>query len=114
MTEAMGHYEQALRIKPDYAEAHYNLGNIFLQERKLSEAIGHYEQALRSKPDYAEAHYNLGTRLGASWAGAGSHRDIASRRCGSSPITPRRTTLWGWLWSRRAGCRRRLPTTSRH
>ena len=26
MQEAIGHYEQALRIKPDYAEAHYNLG----------------------------------------------------------------------------------------
>ena len=25
LPEAIGHYEQALRIKPDYAEAHDNL-----------------------------------------------------------------------------------------
>ena len=27
MQEAIGQYEQALRIKPDFAEAHNNLGN---------------------------------------------------------------------------------------
>jgi len=26
MPSALTHYEQALRLKPDYAEAHYNLG----------------------------------------------------------------------------------------
>ena len=61
--EAIAHYQQALRIKPDYAEAHYNLGNVFLREGKISDAIGHYEQALRIKPDYAEAHNNLGFAL---------------------------------------------------
>ena len=62
MQEAIGHYEQALRIKPDYAEAHNNLGIALVQAGRMQEAIGHYEQALRIKPDYAEAHYNLGMR----------------------------------------------------
>jgi tetratricopeptide (TPR) repeat protein len=56
-------YEEALRFKHDYAEAHINLGNVFLQEGKVNDAIGHYEQALRSKPDYADAHYALGIAL---------------------------------------------------
>ena len=63
LPEAIGHFEQALRIKPDYAEAHFNLGNFLQQAGKLPEAIGHFEQALRIKPDYAEAHLNLGNAL---------------------------------------------------
>ena len=92
--EAMGHYEQALRIKPDFAEAHNNLGNVLAQSGKVQEAIGHYEQALRIKPDYAEAHNNLGNCPGASGQRAGGPRDIMSRRCGSSPTSPRRITIW--------------------
>jgi tetratricopeptide (TPR) repeat protein len=61
--EAIAHYEQALRIKPDFAETHYNLGLALSRIGKIQDAIGHYEQALRLKPDYAEAHYNLGVAL---------------------------------------------------
>jgi tetratricopeptide (TPR) repeat protein len=48
-----------LRIKPDYAEAHYDLGVAFEQEGRIQEAVGHFEQALRIKPDYAEAQNRL-------------------------------------------------------
>jgi tetratricopeptide (TPR) repeat protein len=61
--EAKQHYEQALRIKPDYAEAHINLGLVLEGMGKLHEAIEHYEQALRIKPDYALAHVSLGNAL---------------------------------------------------
>ena len=64
VTEAMGHYEQALRIAPDYAEAHNNLAIALVQLGRVPEAIGHYEQALRIKPSFAEAHYNLGVARG--------------------------------------------------
>jgi tetratricopeptide (TPR) repeat protein len=63
MSEAMGHYEQALRLQPDFAEAHNNLGNALVTSGTAQEVIGHYERALRSKPDYAEAHCNLGLAL---------------------------------------------------
>jgi len=61
--EAIWHWEQALRIKPDYARTHYNLGIALGQVGKLADAIAHYEQALRIKPDYAEAHNSLGAAL---------------------------------------------------
>jgi len=61
--EAITNFQQALQIKPDYAEAHYNLGNTLLQKGKVDEAISHYQQALLIKPDYANAHNNLGTAL---------------------------------------------------
>jgi len=53
--EAIGHYEQALRIKPDYAQAHYNLAAALERVGRVQEAIQHYQQALRSKPDLTEA-----------------------------------------------------------
>jgi protein O-mannosyl-transferase len=67
--EAIGHFAQAVRIKPDLAEAHYNLGVTLAQLNKTPEAIGHYEQALQLKPDFAEAHYNLGVALALSGRG---------------------------------------------
>jgi tetratricopeptide (TPR) repeat protein len=62
-SEAMDEYEQALQIKPDYAEAHYNLGTALLQIGRVPEAIEQFEQALRIKPDYAQAHNNWGDAL---------------------------------------------------
>jgi Flp pilus assembly protein TadD len=56
-------FDQALRIRPDYAEAHNNLANALTQSGRIPEAIEHLEQALRIKPGFAEAHYNLGLAL---------------------------------------------------
>jgi tetratricopeptide (TPR) repeat protein len=60
---AVRSYEQALAIKPDYAEAHYNLGFTLKELGQLEVAVKSFEQALAIKPDYAEAHYNLGNTL---------------------------------------------------
>ena len=49
-----------MELKPDYAEAHNNLGNAFKDRGKLDEAAACYRRALELKPDYAEAHSNLG------------------------------------------------------
>ena len=51
----MGHFEQALRIRPDDAEAHYNLGVALEQVGRLQEAMVHYEHALWINPDHAKA-----------------------------------------------------------
>jgi tetratricopeptide (TPR) repeat protein len=61
--EAIGQYEQALRIKVDYADAHNNLGLALREQGGLQEAIGHYEQALQINPNSAQAHNNLGLAL---------------------------------------------------
>ncbi len=58
--EAIEHYQQALRLKPDYAEADNNLGTALAKTGHLRSAIEHLQHALQLKPDYAEAHYNLG------------------------------------------------------
>lgn len=61
--EAIGQYEQAVRIKPDYADAHYNLGGALVKVGSVQEAIGHWQEVVRIKPDHASAHYNLGNAL---------------------------------------------------
>jgi tetratricopeptide (TPR) repeat protein len=61
--DAIKHYLEALRIKPDYAEAHYNLGFALDRKGRTDDAIKHYLEALRIKPDYAKAHNNLGLAL---------------------------------------------------
>jgi tetratricopeptide (TPR) repeat protein len=61
---AAARYMEALRIKPDFAEAHNALGVVFFKQGRLHEAEIHYLEALRYKPRFAEAHSNLGTVLG--------------------------------------------------
>ena len=59
LDEAVACYRRALELKPDFAEAHSNLGNALKDQGKLDEAIACYRRALELKPDYAEAHSNL-------------------------------------------------------
>ncbi len=69
LDKAIARYRKALEIRPDFAEAHYDLGLIFARLDRLDEAITEYRNALEIKPDYAEAHNNLGSilaRLGRS------------------------------------------------
>lgn len=63
LDEAIGHYNEALHIKPDYAEAHFSLGYALMEQGKSDEAISHYHEALRLNPRDAKVHYNLGIVL---------------------------------------------------
>src|SRR3984885_6500322 len=63
LAEAIAAYSQAIGIKPDYAEAHSNLGNALSAQGSLDEAIAAYRQAIGIKADFAEAHSNLGVAL---------------------------------------------------
>jgi tetratricopeptide (TPR) repeat protein len=63
LDEAVACYRRALELKPDFAEAHNNLGAGLQEQAKLEEAVACYRRALELKPDYAEAHDNLGAAL---------------------------------------------------
>ncbi len=63
LEDAMGHYNEALRLKPDYPEANNNLAFMLIMKQRPDEAIVHLTRALEAQPDYANAHYNMGTAL---------------------------------------------------
>jgi len=52
-------YEQALQIRPGFAEAHNNLGMIHLSRARLDAAAQSFRQALAHRPGYANALFNL-------------------------------------------------------
>jgi Flp pilus assembly protein TadD len=58
--EAVVHLEEALRLYPDYAKAHNNLGLAYQQMNRLQDALREHAEAARLEPGLAEAHYNLG------------------------------------------------------
>lgn len=63
LNEAIAQYQEALRLNPNYVEAHYNLGRALAMLDRTPEAIAQYEEALRLNPGYVNAHYNLGLTL---------------------------------------------------
>ncbi len=52
-----------MKLRPDLAEAHNDLGLALLANSSLTEAIEELRQSVTLKPEYAEAHYNLGLAL---------------------------------------------------
>jgi len=61
--EAIEFYNKSIALKPDYAEAYYNMGETLQEQGKLDEAIETYNKAISLKPDYAEAYSNMGATL---------------------------------------------------
>jgi tetratricopeptide (TPR) repeat protein len=60
---AAENFQKALKIRPDYAEAHSSLGIALQGQGRFDEAIASYDKALQIKPDFAEAHNNRGAAL---------------------------------------------------
>jgi protein O-mannosyl-transferase len=54
MSEAIVHFEQALRINPDSAGAHFNLAVTLERTGEVEAAIKHYEQALQIDPSLGD------------------------------------------------------------
>ena len=61
--EAIDIYNQAILLKPDFAEAYSNRGNALHQQGKLDEALESYDRAIQIKPDYSIAFFNRGNVL---------------------------------------------------
>ena len=61
--QAIGAFEQILKLKPDNANAHYNLGKVYQEKGLIRKAIDSYIKAVQLKPNYEEAYFNLGVVL---------------------------------------------------
>ena len=79
--EEANNYREALRLRPDYPEAHNNLAILLRAQGDQTEPAKHYREVLRQRPDYPEAHYNYAILLESrgSIAGAAEHYQEALR-----------------------------------
>ncbi len=55
--------ETALRLNPDLAEAHNNLGSVLKSLHRHGAAAAAFRRATKLRPEFAEAHSNLGNTL---------------------------------------------------
>ncbi len=58
--DAVGYFQEALRLNPEHFIARENLGNAYRQEKRWDEAREELEKAVTLKPDDPEANYSLG------------------------------------------------------
>lgn len=56
-------YEQILRLDPDNAEAHFQLGNARYQQQQPDKAEYHWRRALALNPHHTKAQISLGLLL---------------------------------------------------
>lgn len=60
LDDAVAQIQEALRLRPNFAEAHLNMGNAWFKlPGRVSEAIREYKVAVRLKPNLATAHFDL-------------------------------------------------------
>ena len=64
--QAIKDFDEAIRIKPEYAEAYYNRGLAHKALGNAGQAIADYSRAIRIKPNMAEAYNNRGNAYGES------------------------------------------------
>jgi tetratricopeptide (TPR) repeat protein len=54
------HMREAIRLNPLDADAHYQLGRRFFEEKRYREAIGAFQKALKIQPSHYKARYYAG------------------------------------------------------
>ena len=60
VAEAARHFAAVVKLQPQSAAAHYNLGNVQLLLQQMDAAARRFETAVGLQADYAPAHHGLG------------------------------------------------------
>ena len=115
---AIAEYRAALRIQPDLAAAHANLGIALQAKGDLDEAIAEYRTVIRLCLDYAAAHTNLGIVLKAKGDLDGAiaeYRTALRLQLTTLPRTPTLASrsLTRAIWRGPSENTARLPASSR-
>ena len=61
--EGVRHFEEAVRLNPDFGGAYYNIGLVRAAQQRHQEAIRYYRRALDAKPDLADVQNAWGSAL---------------------------------------------------
>src|SRR5207248_10609606 len=54
----LAEFREAVRLRPDFADAHNNMGLVLAQGNEDQAAIAEFREALRIRPDFADAQAN--------------------------------------------------------
>jgi protein O-GlcNAc transferase len=95
--EAAKAYRRALALRPDFAEAYTNLGNVLQGQEAFGEAVEAYRQALLLRPDLAEAHANMGAAL----ESLGQLREAMESYRTAVKLNPKLLAIRVWLHHKR-------------
>ena len=60
MKEAVHCYVTAIRLMPNFAAAHSNLGSVLKEQGKLEEALAHYHEAVTIDPLFSDGYRLVG------------------------------------------------------
>lgn len=77
-TEAIGRYQELVRLHPRHADGLNNLGSALCRFGRYEEAEEYFHRAIRIKPNHSEAHCNLG--LVYRWRGNLADSEASLRR----------------------------------
>jgi len=61
LAESVNMFQQAIRLNPSSANAHFELGQVLEQREQVNEAIAEYQEAIKADPDKSAAHTRLAT-----------------------------------------------------
>jgi tetratricopeptide (TPR) repeat protein len=67
----------AITLDPKYADAYFQLGNLYAEQRRYEDAIAQYERALGTSASSANIHYRLGQALARTGNGTRAQEEFA-------------------------------------
>lgn len=76
LKKAIEHFNEAIRIRPEHADAYNNLGNAYRRADNFDKSIQIYNALLAQKPDYWKAYYNRGVTLFSAGRYAEARKDL--------------------------------------
>jgi protein O-mannosyl-transferase len=77
LDEALFHYREAHRLRPEYFETYHNLGSVLLRRGRPQEAIQNFKEMVKLKPDLPEVVSDADVGIGIAY-GMGGDYDTAS------------------------------------
>jgi Tfp pilus assembly protein PilF len=54
LDDAAEKFQMAIKLKPDYADAHYYLSLVYQKQGRPDDALKEYQTAIKLKPGYAK------------------------------------------------------------
>ena len=63
LDSALQNYDNAIKLKKDFADAYNNKGNVLIKLNKKKDAIESYQKAIQFNKSHFQAYYNLGAAL---------------------------------------------------